>query len=61
MWNFFFPYKLKQLIDLSCQRNMLFRFDGKRYGPSLDIEKDLSHSFEGKATRLEFRSPVFSI
>jgi FMN-dependent NADH-azoreductase len=39
MWNFFFPYKLKQLIDLSCQRNMLFRFDGKRYGPSLDIEK----------------------
>ena len=27
------PYKLKQLIDLSCQRNMLFTFDGKRYGP----------------------------
>jgi FMN-dependent NADH-azoreductase len=39
MWNFSFPYKLKQLIDLSCQRNMLFTFDGKRYGPSLDIEK----------------------
>ena len=39
MWNFSFPYKLKQLIDLSCQRNMLFRFDGKRYGPALDIEK----------------------
>ena len=38
MWNFSFPYKLKQLIDLSCQRNMLFTFDGKRYGPSLDIE-----------------------
>jgi FMN-dependent NADH-azoreductase len=39
MWNFSFPYKLKQLIDLSCQRNMLFRFDGKRYGPALDIKK----------------------
>src|SRR5215470_13146050 len=39
MWNFSFPYKLKQLIDLCCQRNMLFRFDGKRYGPALDIEK----------------------
>jgi FMN-dependent NADH-azoreductase len=39
MWNFSFPYKLKQLIDLSCQRNMLFTFDGKRYGPLLNIEK----------------------
>jgi FMN-dependent NADH-azoreductase len=28
MWNFSFPYKLKQLIDLACQRNMLFTFDG---------------------------------
>jgi FMN-dependent NADH-azoreductase len=37
--NFSFPYKLKQLIDLSCQRNMLFTFDGKRYGPLLNIEK----------------------
>jgi len=24
MWTFPFPYKLKQLIDLACQRNMLF-------------------------------------
>src|SRR4029077_8509852 len=24
MWNFAYPYKLKQLIDLACQRNMLF-------------------------------------
>ena len=23
MWNFAYPYKLKQLIDLACQRNML--------------------------------------
>src|ERR1700757_2418674 len=31
MWNFSVPYKLKQLTDLSCQRNMLFTFDGKCY------------------------------
>jgi FMN-dependent NADH-azoreductase len=39
MWNFSVPYKLKQLIDLSSQRNMLFTFDGKSYGPSLSIDK----------------------
>jgi FMN-dependent NADH-azoreductase len=39
MWNFSVPYKLKQLIDLTCQRNMLFTFDGKLYGPSLSIDK----------------------
>lgn len=39
MWNFSYPYKLKQLIDLACQRNMLFTFDGKAYGPSLAIDK----------------------
>src|ERR1700751_2766696 len=27
MWNFSFPYKLKQLIDLASQRDMLFTFD----------------------------------
>jgi FMN-dependent NADH-azoreductase len=55
MWNFSFPNKLKQLIDLSCQRNMLFTFDGKCYGPSLNIEKAFVASFEGKATRLDLR------
>ena len=25
MWNFSVPYKLKQLIDLSCQRNIYGR------------------------------------
>jgi FMN-dependent NADH-azoreductase len=39
LWNFSYPYKLKQLIDLCCQRNMLFTFDGKAYGPSLAIDK----------------------
>jgi FMN-dependent NADH-azoreductase len=35
MWNFAYPYKLKQLIDLACQRNMLFAYDGTEYGPLL--------------------------
>jgi FMN-dependent NADH-azoreductase len=35
MWNFAYPYKLKQLIDLVCQRNMLFTYDGIEYGPLL--------------------------
>jgi FMN-dependent NADH-azoreductase len=28
MWNFSIPYKLKQLIDLTAQRNYLFTYDG---------------------------------
>ena len=35
MWNFAYPYKLKQLIDLACQRRMLFTYDGIQYGPLL--------------------------
>ena len=35
MWNFAYPYKLKQLIDLACQRNLMFTFDGKTFGPLL--------------------------
>ena len=35
MWNFGLPYKLKQLIDLASQRNMLFTYDGNEYGPLL--------------------------
>ena len=35
MWNFAYPYKLKQLIDLASQRNMLFTYDGTEYGPLL--------------------------
>lgn len=41
MWNWSHPYKLKQLIDLVCQRNMLFTFDGTNFGPALDIERAL--------------------
>ena len=39
MWNFGLPYKLKHLIDLVAQRNYLFAYDGKQYGPLLNIEK----------------------
>jgi FMN-dependent NADH-azoreductase len=39
MWNFGLPYKLKQLIDLVAQRNYLFTYDGRQYGPLLNIEK----------------------
>jgi len=39
MWNFGLPYKLKQLIDLVAQRNYLFTYDGKQYGPLLQVEK----------------------
>ena len=39
MWNFGLPYKLKHLIDLVAQRNYLFTYDGKQYGPLLKVEK----------------------
>jgi FMN-dependent NADH-azoreductase len=41
MWNFAYPYKLKQLINLVSQRNMLFTFDGNQYGPMLKIPRAL--------------------
>lgn len=41
MWNFSFPYKLKQLIDLVAQRNMLFTYDGDKYGPLLRTPRAL--------------------
>src|SRR5258708_6744826 len=53
MWNFALPYKLKQLIDLVAQRNHLFSYDGKEYGPLLNVEKAVavytrgSHFLEG--------------
>ena len=56
MWNFSFPYKLKHLIDLSCQRNMLFTFDGKRYGPLLDIEKAFVAFVRGQSDEAGFET-----
>jgi FMN-dependent NADH-azoreductase len=63
MWNFSFPYKLKQLIDLSCQRNMLFTFDGTTYGPSLNISKAFVVYVRGQSDAAGFRtvsSPGFT-
>ena len=55
-WSFSFPYKLKQLLDLSCQRNTLFTFDGKRYGPSLDIEKAFVAFVRGQSDEAGFET-----
>lgn len=33
MWNWAYPYKLKQLIDLVTQRDLLFTVDGDTIGP----------------------------
>ena len=41
MWNFAYPYKLKQLIDLVAQRNMLFTYNGTEYGPLLQTPRAL--------------------
>ncbi|OZI38093.1 FMN-dependent NADH-azoreductase [Bordetella genomosp. 10] len=49
MWNFGYPYKLKQLIDLVSQRNMLFTFDGKNYGSMLDIPRALVIHVRGQS------------
>jgi FMN-dependent NADH-azoreductase len=69
MWNFGLPYKLKQLIDLVAQRNYLFTYDGKEYGPLLNVEKavavytrgsrylegtSIPPSFDYQATYLDF-------
>ena len=69
MWNFGLPYKLKQLIDLVTQRNHLFSYDGKQYGPLLNVEKaiavytrgsrylegtPIAPSFDYQATYLDF-------
>jgi FMN-dependent NADH-azoreductase len=56
MWNFAFPYNFKQLIDLSCQRNMLFTFDGDVYGPSLSIDKAFVVYVRGQSDEAGFKT-----
>ena len=56
MWNFSIPYKLKQLIDLACQRNMLFTFDGKEYGPALNIDKAFIVYVRGRSEEAGFQT-----
>ncbi|MFC4276869.1 FMN-dependent NADH-azoreductase [Achromobacter aloeverae] len=49
MWNFGYPYKLKQLIDLVSQRGRLFSFDGVAYGPLLEIPRALVVHVRGQS------------
>src|ERR1700721_1930490 len=56
MWNFSVPYKLKQLIDLSCQRNMLFTFAGEFFGPSLNIDKAFVVYVRGQSDEAGFKT-----
>ena len=56
MWNFSFPYKLKQLIDLACQRNMLFIRAGKQYGPALNIDKAFVAYVRGQSEEVGFQT-----
>ena len=64
MWNFGLPYKLKQLLDLVAQRNYLFTYDGKQYGPLLRVEKAIivytrgSRFLEGTPTSPSRPAPV---
>ncbi|WP_144638961.1 FMN-dependent NADH-azoreductase [Bordetella genomosp. 13] len=53
MWNFGYPYKLKQLIDLVSQRNLLFTFDGKTYGPMLKVPRALVIHVRGQSRDAE--------
>lgn len=57
MWNFSIPYKLKQLIDLTAQRNYLFTYDGKEYGPLLTIPKALVVYTRGSTYRENSKIP----
>ena len=58
MWNFAYPYKLKQLIDLVCQRNMLFTYDGKEYGPLLKTPRAFAVYARGGTTQKTHRRPL---
>ena len=57
MWNFAYPYKLKQLIDLVSQRNMLFTFDGKRFGPLLETPRAMVIYTRGQEYREDLPTP----
>ena len=57
MWNWSYPYKLKQLIDLVTQRGELFTFDGQTYGPNLDIEHGLIVCVRGQSWSTHATAP----
>ena len=60
MWNFAFPYKLKQLIDLVCQRNFLFSFDKGVYGPLLRTPRALVVYTRGQTFAEDSATPPLS-
>ncbi len=57
MWNFAYPYKLKQLIDLVSQRNMLFTYDGERFGPLLQTPRAMVIYTRGQEYREDLPTP----
>src|SRR5437660_5284787 len=57
MWNFAYPYKLKQLIDLVSQRNMLFTYDGERFGPLLQTPRAVAIYTRGQEYREDLPTP----
>jgi FMN-dependent NADH-azoreductase len=57
MWNFAYPYKLKQLIDLVSQRNMLFTFDGERFGPLLETPRAMVIYTRGQEYKEDLPTP----
>ena len=62
MWNFAYPYKLKHLIDLACQRDFLFTFDRGSYGPLVRADKAFAIFVRGQSEDCRFAamaSPAF--
>jgi FMN-dependent NADH-azoreductase len=57
MWNFAYPYKLKQLIDLVSQRNMLFTYDGERFGPLLQTPRAMVIYTRGQEYKEDLPTP----
>lgn len=55
MWNFAYPYK--QLIDLAPQRNMLFTYDGERFGPFLQTPRAMVIYTRGQEYREDLPTP----
>ncbi len=58
MWNFAYPYKLKQLIDLVSQRGLLFSFDGRSFGPMLSTPRALVILTRGQGYEEDGQTPA---
>ena len=58
MWNFAYPYKLKQLIDLVCQRNFLFTFSEGKFGPLLKTRNAVVIYSRGQTYAEHSRTPA---